>query len=163
MILLNYKIEGAIRRNRKTFIICAILWLVLVIVFVAPFSYSVFEASVSGKFSLDIFLEQISSNITNPFKTFAQIFANGATHDFISFLLGFSVFYLVIYFIGFAKSAPKNEFSDIEHGSSDWSQRGEQYQILSKNKGIILAENNYLPLDKRGNVNVLVVGRFRFW
>lgn len=163
MILLNYKIEGAIRRNRKTFIICAILWLVLVIVFVAPFSYSVFEASVSGKFSLDIFLEQIATNITNPFKTLVQIFANGATHDFISLLLGFSVFYLVIYFIGFAKSAPKNEFSDIEHGSSDWSQRGEQYQILSRNKGIILAENNYLPLDKRGNVNVLVVGRFRFW
>lgn len=160
---MNYKIEGAIRRNRKTFIVCAILWLVLVIVFVAPFSYSVFEASVSGKFSLDIFLEQISTNITNPFKTFAQIFVNGATHDFISFLLGFSVFYLVIYFIGFAKSAPKNEFSDIEHGSSDWSQRGEQYQILSRNKGIILAENNYLPLDKRGNVNVLVVGRIRFW
>ena len=160
---MNYKIEGAIRRNRKTFIICAILWLVLVIVFVAPFSYSVFEASVSGKFSLDIFLEQIATNITNPFKTLVQIFANGATHDFISLLLGFSVFYLVIYFIGFAKSAPKNEFSDIEHGSSDWSQRGEQYQILSRNKGIILAENNYLPLDKRGNVNVLVVGRFRFW
>ena len=36
-------------------------------------------------------------------------------------------------------------------------------KILSKNKGIILAEDNYLPLDKRGNVNVLVVGRFRFW
>ena len=57
----------------------------------------------------------------------------------------------------------EGEFTDIEHGSSDWSQRGEQYQILSKNKGIILAEDNYLPLDKRGNVNVLVVGRFRFW
>ena len=40
---------------------------------------------------------------------------------------------------------------------------GEQYQILNRNKGIILAEDNYLPLDKRGNVNVLVVGRFRFW
>ena len=64
------------------------------------------------------------------------------------------------FLIGFK---PKNEFSDIEHGSSDWSQRGEQYQILSKNKGIILAENNYLPVDKRGNVNVLVVGRIRIW
>jgi len=42
-------------------------------------------------------------------------------------------------------------------------QRGEQYKILDKNKGIVLAENNYLPVDKRGNVNVLVVGRIRFW
>ena len=35
---------------------------------------------------------------------------------------------------------------------------GEQYQILNNKKGIVLAENNYLPVDKRGNVNVLVVG-----
>ena len=161
---MNYKIEGAIRRNRKSFIICAILWLLLVIVFVAPFSYSRFEASVTGKFSLDTFMGQISTNITNPFATLGGIFTTeGALHDFISLLIGFTICYLVIFFIGFAKSAPKNEFSDIEHGSSDWSQRGEQYQVLSRNKGIILAEDNYLPLDKRGNINVLVVGRFRFW
>ena len=66
-------------------------------------------------------------------------------------------------FIGFVKTAPKNEYSDIEQGSSDWSKGGEQYKVLSKNKGIILAENNYLPVDKRGNVNVLVVGRFWIW
>ena len=160
---MNYKIEGAIRKTRKKFIICSILWLILVIVFVAPFSFSVFQASASGKFALEIFLEQISTNITNPFGTLAGIFTQGATHNFVSLLLGFTIFYLVIFFIGFSKSAPKNEFTDIEHGSSDWSQRGEQYQILSKNKGIILAEDNYLPLDKRGNVNVLVVGRIWIW
>lgn len=160
---MNYKLEGAIRRSRKTFIVCAILWLFLVIVFVAPFTYSKFQATVNGQFSLDIFLEKIVTNIMSPFSSLAEIFSNGATKDFFSLLLGFSIAYLVLFFIGFAKSAPKNEFSDIEHGSSDWSQRGEQYQILSKNKGIILAEDNYLPLDKRGNVNVLVVGRFRFW
>ena len=59
--------------------------------------------------------------------------------------------------------APKSEYENIEHGSSDWSQNGEQYRVLSKNNGIILAENNYLPVDKRGNTNVLVVGRIRFW
>lgn len=160
---MNYKLEGAIKKNKKSFIISSILWLVLVIVFVAPFSFSKFEASLNGTFSLEIFLEQLPTNITNPFGTLAAIFSQGAVHDFISLLLGFTIFYLVIFFIGFSKSAPKNEFTDIEHGSSDWSHNGEQYQILSKNKGIILAENNYLPLDKRGNVNVLVVGRFWFW
>lgn len=160
---MNYKIEGAIRRNRKNFTICSILWLFLVIVFVAPFSYSAFKANINGSFSLDIFMEQIGTNITNPFGTIGGILADGAIHNFISVLFGFTIVYLVFFFIGFAKSAPKNEFTDIEHGSSDWSQRGEQYQVLSKNKGIILAEDNYLPLDKRGNVNVLVVGRFRFW
>ena len=56
------------------------------------------------------------------------------------------------------KAKPKNEYKDIENGSSGWSEDGEQYKILNRNKGIILAENNYLPIDKRGNVNVLVVG-----
>ena len=160
---MNYKIEGAIKKNKKSFIICAILWLLLVIVFVAPFSYSVFEANTTGQFDLAMFIEILPNNITNPFGTLASLFANGAANNFVSFLLVFTVAYLVVFFIGFSKSAPKNEYTDIEHGSSDWSQRGEQYQLLSKNKGIILAEDNYLPRDKRGNVNVVVVGRFRFW
>ena len=92
-----------------------------------------------------------------------NIFSQGATGTYFSTLLIATIFYAIFFFIGFVKSAPKNEYTDIEHGSSDWSQRGEQYQILNKNKGIILAEDNYLPVDKRGNVNVLVVGRFRFW
>lgn len=158
---MNYKIKGAIRRNKNSFIVCGILWLFLVIVFVAPFSYSIFEASVNGQFAIDIFIERLTSNITNPFGSIGGLLTNGAIKDFISFLLGFTIMYLLVFFIGFAKSAPKNEYSDIEHGSSDWSQRGEQYQVLSRNKGIILAEDNYLPVDKRGNVNVLVVGRFR--
>ena len=161
---MNYKLEGAIKKSKKSFIICAILWLVLVIVFVAPFSYSAFQATNdAGKVSMSIFMDQLMANITNPFAALAGIFEQGAIHNFISLLLGFTVVYLVIFFIGLTKAAPKSRYRDIEHGSSDWSQRGEQYQILSRNKGIILAEDNYLPLDKRGNVNVLVVGRFWFW
>ncbi len=160
---MNYKLEGAIRRNRKNFIIYAILWVVIAIVFVSPFSYSAHVAGLDGKFDLEIFITTFGESITNPFKTLGALFTSGAIGNFISTLLIVTIFYTVFFFIGFVKSAPKNEFSDIEHGSSDWSQRGEQYQILSKNKGIILAEDNYLPLDKRGNINVLVVGRFRFW
>lgn len=160
---MNYKIEGAIKKNKKHFIICIILWLFIAIVFVAPFSYTAFQANVNGKFLLNVFIENLVNNIMNPFGTLGNIFSQGVTHDFISTLLGFTIFYAILFFIGFAKSAPKNEYTDIEHGSSDWSQRGEQYQILSKNNGIILAEDNYLPIDKRGNVNVLVVGRIRIW
>ena len=83
--------------------------------------------------------------------------------EFFSLLWKFTAVYIIFMFVGFVKTAPKNEFTDIEQGSSDWASSGEQYKILSRNKGIILAENNYLPVDKRGNVNVLVVGRFRFW
>ncbi len=159
---MNYKIEGAIRRNRSKFIICGVLWLILVIVLVAPLAYTFFQARQGGA-SLETVIETFVNSVTNPFATFSNIFTQGAINSFISLLLGFTIFYLIFFFIGFFKSAPKNEYSDIEHGSSDWSQRGEQYRILSRNKGIILAEDNYLPLDKRGNVNVLVVGRFWFW
>ena len=64
-------------------------------------------------------------------------------------------------FGNFVPRSWKNEYTDIEHGSSDWAE-GEQYSVLSKKKGIVLAEKHYLPVDKRGNVNVLVVGRIRF-
>lgn len=158
---MNYKIEGAIRRNRKNFIIFAILWIVIAIVFVAPWAYSSYMANSQGSFDLQIFIETFAKSITNPFGAFGNVFVKGAIEEYFSTLLVFTIVYSIFFFIGFARSAPKNEYSDIEHGSSDWSQRGEQYQILNKNKGIILAEDNYLPVDKRGNVNVLVVGRIR--
>ena len=62
-----------------------------------------------------------------------------------------------------AFDAHKSEYADIEHGSSDWCAPGEQYRILSKKSGIILAKDNYLPIDKTGNVNVLIVGRIWCW
>ena len=65
--------------------------------------------------------------------------------------------------IGIVRAIPKNEYEDIENGSSDWCEGGEQYTILHKRKGIVLAEKNYLPVDKRGNVNVLVVRRVWCW
>ena len=160
---MHYKIEGAIKRNRTNFIIFAILWVFIVIVLVSPFSYSQHMAGVNGEFDLQIFIETFGKSITNPFGTFKNLFTSGAIERFFPTLLVTTIFYAVFFFIGFVRSAPKNQYTDIEHGSSDWSQRGEQYQILNKNKGIILAENNYLPEDKRGNVNILVVGRFRFW
>ena len=161
---MNYKIEGAIKKNRKNFIIFAILWIFIAIVLVSPIAYSFFKASNTGATNgIQVFLETFIESITNPFGTLGNIISDGASGTYFTTLLVVTIFYAVCFFIGFTRSAPKNEFTDIEHGSSDWSQRGEQYTVLSKNKGIILAEDNYLPLDKRGNINVLVVGRIRIW
>ena len=158
---MNYKIEGALKRNRKNFIIFGVLWLLIAVVLVSAWAHSTYIANVNGTFDLEIFITTLGSSIINPFATMGAVFAEGAVGTYFSTLLVMTVIYVLFFFIGIFKSAPKNEYSDIEHGSSDWSQRGEQYQILSKNKGIILAEDNYLPVDKRGNVNVLVVGRIR--
>ena len=160
---MNYKIQGAIRRNRTNFIIFAVLWVFIAIVLVSSFAYSSHMAGISGKLDMQVFIKTFTQSISHPLQTMGNIFTQGAVGTYFSTLLVVTIFYAVFFFIGFVRSAPKNEYSDIEHGSSDWSQRGEQYQILSRDKGIILAEGNYLPVDKIGNVNVLVVGRIRIW
>ena len=65
--------------------------------------------------------------------------------------------------VAIMRAWPKSEYDNIEHGSSDWCQGGEQYRVLSPKSGIMLAEKNYLPLDKIGNTNVLVIRRFWCW
>lgn len=160
---MNYKIEGAIKKNRKNFIVYIVLWIFIAIVLVSPFCYSSHVAGQNGGFDTVAFLELFPKSMMDPFGTLGKVFSEGVTEDYISAILVTTIFYSVFFFIGFVKSAPKNRYTDIEHGSSDWSQHGEQYAVLNRNKGIILAENNYLPVDKRGNVNVLVVGRIRIW
>ena len=155
---MNYKVEGALKKNRKKIIIGAVLWILLAIVFVSPFSYAIFKSSSNEGFRLMEFFESFTKYVMQPFSTLGKTFSDGAAGNFVSTLIGFTIIYGIAVTIGIVKSAPKHQYSDIEHGSSDWSQHGEQYSILDRNKGLLLAENNYLPLDKRGNVNVLVVG-----
>ena len=151
-----------IEKNKNKIITCIILWIILTIVLVSPFTYSNMIANAEGNFNLTTFFETFSSTISSPFSTLGKIFSANEVHNFFKNLIGFTLIYLIILFYGLYRSRPKHEYSDIEHGSSDWSKGGEQYTILNRNNGIILAENNYLPVDKRGNVNVLVVGRFWF-
>ncbi len=160
---MGYKIQGAINKTKKYFIIYAILWLFSVIVFVMPAGAAITEANTTGTFEFGKFLEKFMSYMTQPFSSFGIVFTPAYMSSFIGILWKYTFVYLIIAIIGTIRNAPKNEYADIEHGSSDWSKGGEQYRILSNKKGIILAEDNYLPVDKRGNVNVLVVGRFRFW
>ena len=121
------------------------------------------EASSTGTFDFGQFLTSTTTYITKPFSSLGKVFLPAYMPSFIGILWKFTALYLIVAIIGTIRNAPKNEYTDIEHGSSDWSKKGEQYRILSNKKGIILGEDNYLPVDKRGNVNVLVVGRFRFW
>ena len=160
---MNYKVEGALRKTRKYFIIYAILWLFLVIVFIMPAGAAIKEATINNKFVMNVFTERFMFYALKPFSSFGKVFIPTYIGSFWAVLWKFSFVYIIIAVIGIIRNAPKNEYADIEHGSSDWSQKGEQYRILSNKKGIILGENNYLPVDKRGNVNVLVVGRFWFW
>ena len=153
---MNYKVEGAIRKNKKYFIIFAILWLFIAIVLIVPVTLGINTINTQKDLVAGIY--KFAQSIQNPFAGFAEINSNNLMAMYLKNVGLFSILFAIFFVIGVAKSAPKNEYTDFEHGSSDWSKNGEQYTVLSNKKGIILAEDNYLPVDKRGNVNVLVVG-----
>ena len=159
------KIKAAFRKIKTKLIVYLVVMIVVGIMGVAPFHVSIQEGLMASKAGDDfwaVFFTQLFHNIQKPLSSFGQCFST----YFISFLDTLKYYLLICGFfalIGIIKALPKHEFQDIENGSSDWSENGEQYAVLSRKKGIILAEKNYLPVDKRGNVNVLVVRRFWCW
>lgn len=153
------KIRYALKKCKTVLIIVLVLWILLSIVLLAPVAVSLVEAtSESGLNFMDILLNCIGDIGTNLGKVLKAQYIG-------TFLKGELYLFIILFFcgiVGIIKTLPKHDYKDIEHGSSDWAE-GEQYSVLNKNKGILLAEKHYLPVDKRGNVNVLVVGRFWFW
>lgn len=159
---MNYKIKSALKKSKMALIIALAIWLGLTILLSAPVGVSIKEATVNGVFDSSKFFEAAFSNFGKIGSNLSKIFLPSYSHYFWKVEGYVTIGVLLMLAVGIAKSMPKNEYSDIEHGSSDWAS-GEQYEVLSRKKGILLAENHYLPVDKRGNVNVLVVGRFWFW
>ena len=159
---MDYKIKGAFKKSKKAIIVFLVLWIVVSIVLVPPISVSIVESTEKGLFDFNMFVSKILTNIGDMGANFSKIFTPAyineywKTDGYCTLLLLFCVI------VGILKAMPKNEYTDIEHGSSDWA-KGEQYSILNRRKGILLAEHHYLPVDKRGNTNVLVVGRFWIW
>ena len=152
------KMQKAFEKNKKYLILFLILWIVLEIVLIAPMAVAIAEStSAQGQFELANFIENFGKEVSS-FTAITRIGSAGAVSAFGKGTLWLTILCLVVTAIGIIKSKPKSNYEDIENGSSDWCEGGEQYKILSKNKGIILAEDNYLPVDKIGNVNVLVVG-----
>ena len=146
-----------IKKNKVTLIVATVIWLLAAIFLIAPIAYSVFNSYANGVFHIDTFVKEVITNVSS-FSSIGKVFQEGVIGKFISGLFIFTIFYAICFGIGLYKGRKKSEFDKIEHGSSDWSQNGEQYRVLSRNTGLILAENNYLTLNKRGNVNVLIVG-----
>jgi hypothetical protein len=157
------KLKDSIKQGKKFLIIIAVLWCVLAIVLVAPIACSWVEAKNGTGIFLTNFVEDFVAEVTS-FTSFFRMFKSGETVAvFLKCLIPYTIAFLFFTIKGYWKTKPKGKYYDIEHGSSDWSVKGEQYKVLSENKGIILAEDNYLPIDKRGNINTLIVGRFWFW
>lgn len=161
---MGYKIKYALKKSKEVFIISIVLWIIISIGLIMPVTKGIIDAkNEENKFDINVFITSFGENYANIFETIKSTFGKEYRMTLLKGegYLAIAIFLFTI--IGMIKMMPENEYRDIEHGSSDWAENGEQYKILSRNKGILLAEKNYLPVDKRGNVNVLVVGRFWFW
>ena len=154
---MDNKFSEFMRKNLKYIIFAVVLWVVGEIFLVAPISFTVSQSYTNGVFDINLFIEYLIPNIVS-LSSITKVFSSTAIGAFGTGTLWYTIIILVAVGIGAFKARKKSEFQDIEHGSSDWSQNGEQYRVLSKNSGLILAQNNYLPLNKLGNINVLIVG-----
>ena len=161
------KLKKAVIKIKGKLIVAAFLVLVIIIMGVAPFSVAMKDAVSqpleSGKFNWEVLFVQFGKGITTPLEQFKKCLSGEYFYSFWYITKYFLGFYAIFVIIGILKAIPKHEYDGIENGSSDWCENGEQYKVLSKTKGIVLAEKNFLPVDKRGNVNVLVVRRFWCW
>lgn len=147
-------------KKKKSIIVYLILWLLLAIVFVVPVAVALVDSTdiLTSKVDINSFKSIIGNYMLNlgvRVKGFQSPYFNKTKELFGYYTLLYAGAMIII----ILKSKSDGDYHDIEHGSSDWSEGGEQYKVLSKSSGIILAEKNYLPVNKPGNVNVLIVGR----
>ena len=154
------KLKNTIINNKGKIIVVAMIWILLAIAVVGPLTMGIIDATkADGSFVLSKCIEGFGIWITKPLEAFGASIST-STGTFFKVLFEVTIVYAIAMGVGIIKSKGKNDYKDLEHGSSDWCQSGEEYRILSPKKGILLAEKHYLPVDKRGNVNVLVIRRF---
>lgn len=119
------------------------------------------QNDIHGFDSISYFIVNIFTNL-NPVTFISELFdettgsiARGA---FASAFIPVTVVFWALVLVLEVKNKMRGEYEDVEHGSSGWA-NGEQYEILNRNTGIILAQNNYLTIDNKYiNKNVLIIG-----
>ncbi len=151
-------------KKKKSIIVYLILWLLIAIVFVVPTAVALVDSTnkITGGLDTDSFYS-IIGNYMLDLGVRIKGFETGYINKTKQLFGYYTILYAGIMIILILKSKNDGAYHNIEHGSSDWSQDGEEYKVLSRNSGILLAEKHYLPLNKPGNINVLIVGRIRFW
>jgi hypothetical protein len=165
-----------LRSNRKKIITFFVIYLIIDLFVIGAFFVSGLnlpkDINAYEKFVKTS--EKFMTNLTNPLGTLGGIITSG--EEFGSFLN--ISFYLLIVFIILIifysiKHGKKHEYDGTEHGSSEWSKDGEEYdkqpdgsEILNKKDGFIIGRKHYIGTDLKKvkiNKNILVVGRFWCW
>lgn len=146
---------------KKNLILLFAVWLIIAIIIIPALSLAIVQGSVLASPDIDAslpFVGNLTYFISNPFLTLGYIFNPRFFGTYLETLKNFTgIYFLLVVFLAY-KYEESKPYDGKEYGSARWSKNGEQYKILSKTSGIILAKDNYLPVDKQGNTNVMVIG-----
>ena len=149
--------------QRKALIIMlGVVFIILALFAVPAITRTQIDAQIAGNeiSGINLIIDAFSKNISDVGGSIGVAFANFATY--FEHLKTFSIIYLVAGVILLLMMKTDSEYKDIEHGSAGWAENGEQYQVLSKKEGFILAKDNYLPViptpPQAKNGNILVIG-----
>ena len=146
---------------KKNLILLFAVWLIIAIIIIPALSLAIVQGSVLASSDIDAslpFVGNLTYFISNPFLTLGYIFNPRFFGTYLETLKNFTGIYLLLVVFLAYKYEESKPYDGKEYGSARWSKDGEQYKILSKTSGIILAKDNYLPVDKQGNTNVMVIG-----
>ena len=146
---------------KKNLILLFAVWLIIAIIIIPALSLAIVQGSVLASPDIDSslpFVGNLTYFISNPFLTLGYIFNPRFFGTYLETLKNFTGIYLLLVVFLAYKYEESKPYDGKEYGSARWSKDGEQYKILSKTSGIILAKDNYLPVDKQGNTNVMVIG-----
>ena len=140
----------------------AIIAIIVVGIIVTFFVMPAFSVSVEDNGLLGM-LSTFGENLLNPFGSLAKVFLNKDVNieynkTYTNCVQMFWVIYILCVLYIWYKMRPKREYDNIEHGSSDWATMSERNKSLSKSEGFILAEKTCLPVNRRGNLNLLIAG-----
>lgn len=150
-----------LRKAKIPTIVMGIAFVLLALFFVTATTRLQYDAAINEeKFNLFTIINigdvigDVGTNISLAF---------GEARDLYFGQIKFLVVVVVILLIMMIyKSSSESEYKDIEHGSGDWAKDGEEYSVLSKKEGMILAEKHYLPViptpPQAKNGNILVIG-----
>lgn len=149
-------------KRKPVIIMLGIVFVLLALFVVSAYTRTQVDlgAAEEEKGALLVLIDALSKNISDIGTNLSVSFEN------MDIFLGALQSYIVIYLVGsvilLVCMKPGGEYENVEHGSAGWAENGEEYNVLSKKEGFILAKDHYLPVipkpPEAKNGNILVIG-----
>jgi len=149
-------------RKRAIIIALGIVYVLLALFVISAYTRTKIDVTASGESMgmVVILFKALSENIADVGSNLSKSFSNIGI--FFENLKSFSVVYLVATFALLFFTKEDSEYQNVEHGSAGWAENGEEYSVLSKKEGFILADKHFLPMipdpPQAKNGNILVIG-----